>query len=58
MTSSNGTATKHGSTPSSAATSLPVSASYPVISGAVIWFGAHLVLAARVAPSTAMDCGG
>src|SRR3954454_10409294 len=50
--------TKHASTPSAFATSLPESASYPAISGPVIWLAAHLVEAARLAPLTANDCGG
>src|SRR3954452_7561063 len=50
--------TKHGSTPSAFATSLPLSASYPAISGAVSWLDAHFVDADRFAPLTANDCGG
>ncbi len=57
MTSLNGGVTKHGSTPSAAATSLPVSASKPEISGAVSWFDSHFVVACRTAPLTANDCG-
>src|SRR3954453_10484525 len=58
VTSVHDGATKQGSTPSPLAMSLPLSASYPVISGAVIWFEAHFVDAGRLAPFTVNDCGG
>jgi hypothetical protein len=50
--------TKQASTPSLSATSFVVSMSNPVTSGAVIWFGRHLVSLARDAPSFRIDCGG
>ena len=50
--------TKQGSTPRSLATSFVVSLSKPVSSVAVSCVGRHFVLAGRVAPSTAIDCGG
>ena len=47
--------TKHGSTPSAAATFTAVSTSNPETSRAVSWFVAHFVSTRRVAPFTAND---